>query len=240
MVGYGGDPLCCSGAVWDVGRGCGSGAPLASAALRLPPASCPCPERARFAVAFPGWVVLFSCRESGLACTQMKSMCGVDGVMLTRRERRALNRVPEARRLLGLEALTTPGLLQDRAATAARLRYVCAELLESPCGEPRDRLKAAELLARLDGAFAPERHVLEDERTRRTPAEMRAILAHEVGAIPAPAPAPAPSPAAGVSPAAVHTRDRLPDGAGSEQPSPVRAVGGSAPARPRASQAVNP
>ena len=157
-------------------------------------------------------------------------MCGVGGVMLTRRERRALNRVPEARRLLGLEALTTPGLLQDRAATAARLRYVCAELLESPCGEPRDRLKAAELLARLDGAFAPERHVLEDARTRRTPAEMRAILAHEVGAIPAPAPAPAAgfSPPSGVAPAAVHTRDGVSDGAGSEQPSPVRAVGGSA------------
>lgn len=131
--------------------------------------------------------------------------------MLTRRERRTLNRVPEANRLLGLEALTTPGLLQDRAATAARLRYVCAELLESPCGEPRDRLKAAELLAKLDGAFAPERHVLEDARTRRTPAEMRAIVAREVGAIPAPNPS-----------------DGMPDVSGADQPLPARAVGGSA------------
>jgi len=164
-------------------------------------------------------------------------MCGVDGVMLTRRERRMLNRVPEANRLLGLEALTTPGLLQDRAATAARLRYICAELLESPCGEPRDRLKAAELLAKLDGAFAPERHVLEDARTRRTPAEMRAIIAHEVGAIPAPAPATATaagvgvgvSPAAGDAPApAAHTRDGMPDGAGADQPLPARAAGDAA------------
>ena len=140
--------------------------------------------------------------------------------MLTRRERRTLNRVPEARRLLGIEALTTPGLLQDRAATAARLRYICAELLESPSCEPRDRLKAAELLAKLDGAFAPERHLIETTQTRRTPDEMRAILAHEVGAIPAP-----PS---GVAPAAGHTRDGMPDGAGADQPLPVRAVGGSA------------
>jgi hypothetical protein len=131
-------------------------------------------------------------------------------VMLTRRERRTLNRVPEAKRLLGLEALTTPGLLQDRAATAARLRYICAELLESPSGEPRDRLKAAELLAKLDGAFAPERHIVEGQ-TRRTPDEMRAIVAREVGAIPAPP-----------------TRDVLPDGAGADQPLPVRAAGGAA------------
>ena len=153
-------------------------------------------------------------------------MCGVGGVMLTRRERRTLNRVPEARRLLGLEALTTPGLLQDRAATAARLRYICAELLESPCGEPRDRLKAAELLAKLDGSFAPERHVLEDARTRRTPAEMRAIIAHEVGAIQAPAPGDAPAPAA-------NTRDGMPDGAGADQPLPAREGGDAAkPAKP--------
>jgi hypothetical protein len=131
-------------------------------------------------------------------------------VMLTRRERRLLNRVPESRRLLGLEALTTPGLLQDRAATAARLRYICAELLEAPCGEPRDRLKAAELLAKLDGAFAPERHIVEGQ-TRRTPDEMRAIVAREVGAI-----------------LASHTRDGLPDGAGADQPLPVRAAGGAA------------
>lgn len=147
-------------------------------------------------------------------------MCGVDGVMLTRRERRALNRVPEARRLLGLEALTTPGLLQDRAATAARLRYICAELLEAPCGEPRDRLKAAELLAKLDGAFAPERHLIETTQTRRTPDEMRAIVAREVGAIQAPSP--------GGATSAVHTRDGMPDGAGADQPLPARAVGDAA------------
>lgn len=146
-------------------------------------------------------------------------MCGVGGVMLTRRERRMLNRVPEANRLLGLEALTTPGLLQDRAATAARLRYICAELLESPCGEPRDRLKAAELLARLDGAFAPERHLIETQ-TRRTPDEMRAIVAREVGAIPAPS--------RGVAPPAVHTREGMPDGAGADQPLHARAVGDAA------------
>ena len=136
-------------------------------------------------------------------------------MMLTRRERRMLNRVPEAKRLLGLEALTTPGLLQDRAATAARLRYICAELMESPSGEPRDRLKAAELLAKLDGAFAPERHIVVGQ-TRRTPDEMRAIVAREVGAILAPP-----------------TRDVLPDGACADQPLPVRAAGGAAkPAKP--------
>ena len=192
-----------------------------SLGVRLPPA--PVPSARGLVLRSPAgrWYPL--CRESGLACTDVKSMCGVGGVMLTRRERRTLNRVPEANRLLGLEALTTPGLLQDRAATAARLRYICAELLEAPCGEPRDRLKAAELLAKLDGAFAPERHVLEPP-TRRTPDEMRAIVAWEVGAVPAPSPSPAPV----VAPPAVHTRDVLPEGAGSEQPSPVRAVGGAA------------
>ena len=150
------------------------------------------------------------CRESGLACTYVKSMCGVGGVMLTRRERRLLNRVPEAGRLLGLEALTTPGLLQDRAATAARLRMICAEVAESPCGEARDRLKAAELLAKLDGAFAPERHIFEGQ-TRRTPDEMRAIVAREVEAI-----------------LAHHTRDVLPASAVADQPLPVRAVGDAA------------
>ena len=140
--------------------------------------------------------------------------------MLTRRERRMLNRVPEAKRLLGLEALTTPGLLQDRAATAARLRYICAEIMESPCGEPRDRLKAAELLAKLDGAFAPERHLIETTHTRRTPDEMRAIVAREVGAIQAPA--------AGDAPALAAPGDGSDNGADSGQPLPAREVGDAA------------
>ena len=200
-----------------LGRGMGgwSGAPrlpLRIDDLSRARAVCCCVPRlvgAILCAASPGWRV-----------PRVKSMCGVDGVMLTRRERRALNRVPEVRRLLGLESLTTPGLLQDRAATAARLRYICAELLESPCGEPRDRLKAAELLAKLDGAFAPERHLIETQ-TRRTPDEMRAIVAREVGAIQAPSPGDSPAPAA-------HTRDGRPDWAGADQPLPARAVGDAA------------
>ena len=212
MVGCRGVPLCCIAAAWYAGVGGWSGAPRLPLRIddHLPPARVPSARGLLLHSPAGWWYPL--CRESGVACTHVKSMCGVGGVMLTRRERRALNRVPEANRLLGLEALTTPGLLQDRAATAARLRYICAELLESPCGEPRDRLKAAELLAKLDGAFAPERHLIETQ-TRRTPDEMRAIVAREVGAIPAPNP-----------------RDGMPDGAGADQPLHARAVG--KPAKP--------
>lgn len=173
------------------------------------------------------------CEPGTAACAIMPrpSSLGKGGVQLHQRERKFFRSSPEARRLLGIEKLTNPGLLQDREATAARIRYICAELMESDMAvDARDRLKAAELLARLDGAFAPERHLVETS-IRRTPDEMRAIVAREVGALPAHG--------AGADQPTVQPCDGASDGADADQPLPVRAVKKAAKPKPKAKKAKN-
>lgn len=85
-----------------------------------------------------------------------------------------------ATRVAELEETVKAKVTSKTIATRERTLEIASEIMEREDVRPADRLKAAEVIARMQGYNAPDKVELSAAKVRRTPDEMRAIVSREI------------------------------------------------------------